>query len=192
MKSLFLIIGAPGSGKTTNASLIAQMNSSIEHYSTGDLLRAEVESGSSLGQEIKSFIDNGNLVPLNIVISALLNTITNSESDYILVDGYPRSVEQMSELDKVLKDNTEIELKDVIEVVVSKSVAKDRILGRNRGADDTTEVFENRMKVFLEPIEDIRKFYKEKGIYHEVNGERSVEAISQDINKIIIDTIMEE
>lgn len=192
MKSLFLIIGAPGSGKTTNASLIAQMNSSIEHYSTGDLLRAEVESGSSLGQEIKSFIDNGNLVPLNIVISALLNTITNSESDYILVDGYPRSVEQMSELDKVLKDNTEIELKDVIEVVVSKSVAKDRILGRNRGADDTTEVFENRMKVFLEPIEDIRKFYKEKGIYHEVNGERSVEAISQDINKIIIDAIMEE
>ena len=52
MKSLFLIIGAPGSGKTTDASMIARMNQSIEHYSTGDLLRAEVASGSALGRQL--------------------------------------------------------------------------------------------------------------------------------------------
>lgn len=192
MKSLFLIIGAPGSGKTTNASLIAQMNNSIVHYSTGDLLRAEVQSNSELGKEIKSYIDNGNLVPLNIVISAIMSVIKNSESEYILIDGYPRSVEQMIELDKVLSNDEDVELRDVIEVVVSEAVAEERILGRNRGEDDTKEVFKNRMSVFLEPINEIRKFYKEKGIYHEINGERSVDEISSDMNKIIINSIMEE
>ena len=73
-KKLFLIIGAPGSGKTTDAEIIAKKNSdTIVHYSTGDLLREEVASGSELGREIKSYIDNGKLVPLNIVILSLIH-----------------------------------------------------------------------------------------------------------------------
>lgn len=190
MKILFLIIGAPGSGKTTDASLISQMNQSVEHYSTGDLLRAEVASGSELGKEIDSFISAGNLVPLNVVINTIVSAIKKSPKDFIIIDGYPRSIEQMKELDKVIKTDGEIKLNSVIEVDVSEEVAKDRVLGRARGADDNEEVFKNRMQVYLEPIDEIRDFYKSEGIYHAVNGERTIEEIVGEMNEIIISQMM--
>ena len=159
MKNLFLIIGAPGSGKTTDASMIAKMNESIAHYSTGDLLRAEVASGSELGKKIDSFISAGNLVPLEIVVGTITSAIKQSSKDFIIIDGYPRSIEQMTKLDEVLKGDDEIELSAVVEVAVSENTAKERVLGRARGADDNEQVFYNRMKVFNEPIGEIRSFY---------------------------------
>jgi len=75
MKKLFLIIGAPGSGKTTDAELIAQKNDNISHYSTGDMLRAEVASGSDRGIELDSYMSKGNIVPLAIVIETIVNAI---------------------------------------------------------------------------------------------------------------------
>lgn len=190
MKQLFLIIGAPGSGKTTDATIISENNASIAHYSTGDLLRTEVASKSKLGKEIESYISKGNLVPLAIVVNTIINAIKNCEEDFILIDGYPRSLEQMTELDKVLNENKdEIKLKAVIEVEVSEETAKERVLGRNRGDDDSLEVFNNRMKVYLEPIQEIRAFYKEKNIYNLINGERSIEEIVGDMNELIINII---
>jgi adenylate kinase len=178
MKKLFLIIGAPGSGKTTDAELIAERNSDkIVHYSTGDLLRAEVASGSELGKKIKSYIDNGNLVPLDIVINTIKNAIEKANKDIVLIDGFPRSVEQMKALDEMLKNTQDIDLVAVIEVEVSEDVARERVLGRARGADDNVEVFNNRMKVFLEPLKDIEEFYENQGKLIKINGERTIEEI---------------
>jgi len=186
MKKLFLIIGAPGSGKTTDAQIIAERNKDkIVHYSTGDLLREEVASGSELGKEIKSYIDNGKLVPLNIVINTIKNAILNADKDVILIDGFPRSVEQMKALDEMLKENPDIELVEVIEVVVSEDVARERVLGRARGADDNEEVFNNRMKVFLEPLKEIEDFYTSQGKLVKINGERTIEEIVDEMEKEI-------
>ncbi len=185
MKKLFLIIGAPGSGKTTDAQKIAEENNSIAHYSTGDLLRVEIASGSEQGKLIESFTSKGNLVPLDIVVKTIVNAIKNSPKDIILIDGYPRSVEQMNELDKVLQQDNNIKLINVIEVQVSEEVAKDRVLGRARGADDNAEVFKNRMNVYLEPLEEIQKFYKENGILHVINGERTIEEIVSEMSSFI-------
>lgn len=185
-KKLFLIIGAPGSGKTTDAELIAKRNPDlVVHYSTGDLLRAEVASGSELGKEIKSYIDNGKLVPLNIVINTIKSAIEKADKPIVLIDGFPRSIEQMKALDEMLKENQDIDLVAVIEVVVSEDVARERVLGRARGADDNVEVFNNRMKVFLEPLKDIEEFYKKQGKLIKINGERTIEEIVNEMEKII-------
>ena len=186
MKKLFLIIGAPGSGKTTDAEIIAKNNSEeMVHYSTGDLLRAEIASGSERGKEIESFTSKGNLVPLNIVVDTIVNAITHAPKDVILIDGYPRSIEQMEAFDAVLKSQDKVQLVSVIEVEVGEAVARDRVLGRARGADDNAEVFNNRMKVFLEPLAEIQGFFGAQGILKKINGERSIEAIVEEMQNFI-------
>lgn len=165
MTELFLIIGAPGSGKTTDASIIARDDERITHYSTGDLLREEVASGSELGKLIDSFISKGNLVPLEVVVNTIVSALKKSPTQSVIIDGYPRSVEQMLEFDKVLQNSADIALRTVIEVQVSEEVAKERVLGRARGADDNEKVFYNRMRVYSEPLDEIRAFYKDKKVY---------------------------
>lgn len=185
MKKLFLIIGAPGSGKTTDAELIAQKNDNITHYSTGDMLRAEVASGSQRGIELDTYISKGNIVPLGIVIETIVNAIKSSLTDIVIIDGYPRSIEQMHALDAYLEGESSVTLKSVIEIEVSEETARDRVLGRARGADDNNEVFDNRMSVYLEPLVSIQSFYKTKELLHLISGESSIEKIVNEVEIFI-------
>ena len=185
MKKLFLIIGAPGSGKTTDAELIAKRHEDITHYSTGEMFRAEVASGSEIGKLINNYVSQGNLVPIDIVIETIVSAIKKSPTPVVVIDGYPRSGEQMTELDKYLQNEPEVQLVNCIEVVVSENVARDRVLGRARGADDNNEVFNNRMKVYTDPLAEIQSFYEAKGLLHKINGERTIEEIVDDMDNFV-------
>jgi len=182
MKRVFFIIGAPGSGKTTDAQLIAQRHRElVVHFSTGDLLRDEVKRGSRLGEEIANYINRGELVPLSIVIETIREAIERADRQIVLIDGFPRSEEQMLAFEKMVSENSEIVLERVIEVVVSEKTARERVLGRARGADDNEQVFQNRMKVFRAPLETIEQFYSRQGKLIKIDGERTVEEIVADI-----------
>jgi len=177
LKRLFLIIGAPGSGKTTNAEIIAKNSPLVSHYSTGDMLREEVASASSLGIEINKYISKGLIVPIEIAIETITKAIKSAPTDIILLDGYPRSIEQMQALEDFLKSDNQLVLEHVIEISVSESTARERVLGRSRGADDKSEIFDNRMKVYLEPLSQIERFYSQKGVFKTISAEGSIEEI---------------
>lgn len=185
MKKLFLIIGAPGSGKTTDAELIAEKNDNISHYSTGDMLRAEVASESELGKEINQYISKGNIVPIAIVIKTIVDAIKSAPTDVVVLDGYPRSIEQRDELDSYLTAETSVELVSVIEVAVSEETARDRVLGRARGADDNNEVFDNRMRVYMDPLAEIQAFYSTKNILKVISGEGTIEEIVSEMESFV-------
>ena len=197
MKKLFLIIGAPGSGKTTDASIIAEKHSDkLVHYSTGDMLREEVASGSELGKEIESYISKGALVPLNIIVDTIVSAINNAPVDNILIDGYPRSEEQMTAFDEIVSKEENIELVSVIEVRVSEAVARERILGRRAEAapgeersDDNEEVFVSRMKIYTDPLPEIQKFYEAKNLLKVIDGERTLEEVVEDMEEFVLSKI---
>lgn len=190
MKKLFLIIGAPGSGKTTDAQLIASKHDNITHYSTGDMLRAEIQSGSKRGKIIDSFVSQGALVPIDIIIETIVNAIKNAPTSLVIIDGYPRSVEQMSELDSYLQNESDVKLTSVIEVEVSHETAFQRVLGRAADAqvvrdDDNEEVFLNRMKLYTDQLKEIQDFYKNKNLLKIISGEDSIENVVADMDSFI-------
>lgn len=124
-----VLTGAPGCGKGTQARLLKE-RLQIPHLSTGEMLRAEAQTGSALGSQIKALIDKGNLVPDEMIIDMLSKRIENKDCENgFILDGFPRTLPQAKALDKMLKEK-EIKLDAVIEIQVPDEIIMERILGR--------------------------------------------------------------
>jgi adenylate kinase len=188
----FLIFGPPGSGKGTQSVRLAE-KFNLKHLSTGDMLRAEIAAGTELGKKMSSIMSKGELVPDEVVIELIAKKIDSTKgSAGFLFDGFPRTVAQTVELEKMLnKRKMKIDSMLVLEVdhdeLVKRLVLRADQSGRPDDKD--TKVIENRIDVYREKTEPIITYCRERGIYQPVNGMGSIDDIFKRLSKHIKELI---
>lgn len=178
---IVLLIGPSGSGKGTQARLLAE-KLELPAISMGDLLRQEIEAKSELGQKVATYLVAGNWVPAELTFEILREKLDQYRDGWVL-DGFPRLVEQLIMLEQYLQSKQQ-RIDKVVYLQVSEAEAIKRLLGRSRN-DDKREVIEQRLRSFQETIEPILARVKQQGILEEVDGEGSVKEIHKDIMRRI-------
>ncbi|MFA8436829.1 MAG: adenylate kinase [Marinifilaceae bacterium] len=181
------LFGPPGAGKGTQSELLIRKYN-LFYISTGDLLRKEIANESKLGLEAKDIIASGGLVSDEIIVQIIEKTITeNPDSNGFLFDGFPRTYIQAYILEGLMiKLNTSLNCLISLEVEEEESVA--RLLERGKisnRSDDNEEVIRNRLREYREKTLPVLQFYRDRGIYHGVDGSASIERVNQAIQKII-------
>ncbi len=182
-----VIFGPPGAGKGTQSSFIVK-KFNLHQLSTGELLRKEIKNQTTLGQEISTIINSGNLVSNDIVSDLIENFISKSEfKNRLIFDGYPRNLDQAANLDRLLKKfDQKIDI--VLKLSVSLKEIKKRILERKnleKRVDDSQEIAIKRYEMYEKNIEPVIDFYKQSNLLTVVNGERPISEISSEISALI-------
>lgn len=175
-----VVFGAPGSGKgTQSARLIDEYG--LYHISTGELLRDHIARGTELGKVADTYISKGNLIPDDLMIEILENTLnTNPDTTKgVIFDGFPRTIEQAEALKKMLaKRGSKVHA--VIGLEVSDAELIDRLLKRgleSGRSDDNIETINQRLQVYNKQTAPLRDYYISEGKYHGVKGSGSIDDI---------------
>ncbi|MEU1971705.1 adenylate kinase [Microbacterium sp. NPDC019599] len=178
-----LIVGPQGSGKGTQGIRIAE-TFGIPVVSTGDVFRANVAQGTDLGQQVKSIIDAGQLVPDELTSAVVRDRLAQPDAAAgFLLDGYPRNLAQVRHLDEFLSSRDEA-LDAVVVLAVSReeSIARLHKRAAEQGrADDTDEVIAARLSIYETETAPILEVYGERGIVDEVDGVGSLDEITDRI-----------
>ena len=188
-----ILCGAPGSGKGTQSAFIAQKYG-VQHLSTGDVLRAEIASGSELGKKIDTLISQGNLVPDDMMFGVIDNYLSHLPADCkgTIFDGYPRTVAQAESLTELLKqkgmDAIMIDLLVDEQLLIQRLIERGKVSGR---ADDNLNTIRHRIAVYHNQTEPIAHYYLHHGDYCPVNGNHSMADVFLQIMRII-DRFLEE
>lgn len=175
-----IIMGPPGAGKGTQAKFIS-ITYSIPAISTGDIFRANLAAGTPLGVEARRYMDAGEYVPDAVTNSMVRNRIAEPDAAMgFLLDGYPRTLAQVDELDGMLEESGQgldavIVLTVEGEVIVQRLLARAQVEGR---ADDTEEVIRRRQEVYAEQTEPLIDVYRERGLLIEVDGMGEVDQVT--------------
>jgi adenylate kinase len=173
-----LTFGPNGSGKGTQGAIVKEKYG-IDHIESGAIFREHIKGGTELGKKAKAFIDRGDLVPDELTIPMVLETLGKSKEKGWLLDGFPRSLAQAEALDKALKE-AGMKLDFVVEIMLDRQIAKDRIMGRRLCANDNN----HPNHIAFEAIKPVEK--DGKLVCRVCGGELSARADDQDeeaINK---------
>ena len=173
-------MGPPGAGKGTQARFIAE-HFGVPAISTGDIFRANVSEGTELGLEAKRFMDAGEYVPDEVTNAMVRNRIDEPDAEGgFLLDGYPRTLAQVEELDGMIRF-TGHQLDAVVCLTVDRDEIVSRLLQRAQvegRADDTEDVIRRRQEVYLEQTEPLIEVYKQRGIVVEIDGMGEVDDVT--------------
>jgi adenylate kinase len=178
-----LLIGPPGSGKGTQGERLSQ-RFGLVHIAAGDLLRAEVDAGTPIGNKVSSYLDRGELVPDDVIIELLMPVITKSvEGNGYVLDGFPRSVGQALVARGLAEEagatpDAVIYLEATRDELVRRILARAEVEGRS---DDTEEVIHNRLQVFDEATLPLVDYYRGRGLLRVVDANRSEDEVTAEI-----------
>ena len=180
-----VIFGAPGSGKGT------QSENLIEHYklfhiSTGDVLRDHIKRGTELGKTAKQFIDQGQLIPDELMIDILAQVIDDNKEaaqEGVIFDGFPRTIPQAEALETLLNERG-TSVSAVVGLEVPEEELIDRLIKRGQmsgRSDDNEETIKKRLDVYHNQTSPLQAFYQEKGLYKAIKGTGTIDGIFDDI-----------
>ena len=208
-----ILFGPPGAGKGTQADNIVQ-NFNLHKVSTGDLLRNEIKNNTKLSNKIKSIIENGSLVPDDIINSLIVKILSDKKFyNRLIFDGYPRNLSQAKNLNLLLKQFNQ-KIYCVLCLNVDKESVTKRILGRqicsncglifnkyfklaknknhtcdpkflSKRSDDNEKTIINRFETYIDKTLPILDFYKEQNLLHQINGMGEIDQIFVEIRSII-------
>jgi adenylate kinase len=203
-----LLLGPQGAGKGTQAGRIAE-KTGAKHISTGDIVRAEIKSGSELGQKVQDYNDRGELVPDEIIVEMAKPHL--EQTDSWLLDGFPRTEAQAEALDEALKE-IDARLDKAIALEAPDEALVERLSGRRQSEatgkiyhvqydpppedgddpgpfvqrkDDSEEAIRNRLRIYHEQTEPLKDYYDERGILVTVDANREISVITDDILKAV-------
>lgn len=177
-----ILFGPPGSGKGTQAVLLAE-EYDLKHISTGDLLRAQLEAGTPLGQEARKFMDAGALVPDEVVIGMIATVLQDfsSEVNGFIFDGFPRTVAQAEALDELMGKH-QLEISKVLSLHVSEEELTQRILERGKTSgrsDDRDEAtVRKRIQEYENKTAPVASYYEAQGKLTHIEGEGDIDSIT--------------
>ena len=209
---ILILLGPPGAGKGTQAALVSQ-GAGVAHVATGDLFRENIRNQTELGMQAKAFVDKGALVPDELTVRMLLDRLDRPDTQKgVLLDGFPRTVDQARALDDALKQHGQA-VDQVLYINVGEEEVVRRLAGRwtcrQCGAvyhqvfsppkqqgkcdqcggelyqrdDDKPETVRNRLTVFNQQTAPLIDYYKGQGKLLEVNGEQEADAVGKDLLK---------
>ena len=178
-----VLLGAPGSGKGTQAEVIAGRQG-VPAISTGDMLRQAVAAGTELGTKVKEVMAAGALVEDNLMANVVQRRLSQADTKPgFLLDGYPRTRSQAATLDGILESVSK-SLDHVVFIDVPEKVLVERALARQRD-DDHEEVIRERLRVYRENTEPLIDLYRGRDLLREVDGDQTVDDVASSVASVI-------
>lgn len=178
-----VLLGAPGSGKGTQAALLKE-HYSIPHISTGDLLRQAVANATPLGLEAKAIMERGDLVPDDVMLNLIRERLAQDDvANGFILDGYPRNLAQAEALTAVLTDIDQ-PVEEAVLIEVNPEMVVERIANRaaqEGRSDDTEEVVRNRLSIYEQQTAPVAGFYADAGLLTRILGEGTIEQVLERI-----------
>ncbi|MGI6205156.1 MAG: adenylate kinase [Anaerovoracaceae bacterium] len=209
-----VLLGPPGAGKGTQAERIIEKYG-IPQISTGDIFRANIKNGTQLGKKAKEYMDRGDLVPDELVVDLVKDRLNQDDcKDGFMLDGFPRTVFQAQELDKIMNEKG-LKINCVLNIDVAPEKLVKRIAGRRvcrqcgatynvvskptkvegicdkcggevyQRADDNEETVQNRIKVYFNQTAPLIDYYKESKVLSNINGDQPMEDVFSEIVKVL-------
>jgi adenylate kinase len=208
-----VLFGAPGAGKGTQSSLLVERNGFLQ-ISTGDLFRAAIKGKTALGKEAQSYMDKGDLVPDSVTIGMVDEVLAKLGGKFFILDGFPRNKVQAEALKKIL-EKRDLKIGRAVFLEVPREELLGRLTGRrvckSCGAvfhiktkptkvggvcdvcggevvqrnDDKEEVIATRLKAYEDNTAPLRSYYRDQGIYAEVDGSQGTEKVFEAVEKVL-------